>query len=63
MIATKPQPVLRKKECVFSIYITLMIELTELNISFKVPTLAGIAQVEIANIYLKRNIFLESFMR
>lgn len=40
-----------------------MIVLIELNISFKVPTLAGIASVEIANIYLKRNIFLESFMR
>jgi len=40
-----------------------MIELIELNIPFKVPTLAGIASVEIATIYLKRNIFLESFMR
>lgn len=40
-----------------------MIELTELNISFKVPTLAGIASIEIANIYLKRNIFLASFMQ
>lgn len=39
-----------------------MIELIELNVSFKVATSAGIASVEIANIYLKRNILLVSFM-
>lgn len=38
-----------------------MIELIELNIFFKVSTLAGIASVEIANIYLKRNIFFIKF--
>lgn len=40
-----------------------MIELIELNVSFKVPTLAGIASIEIANMYLKRNVFLVRFMR
>lgn len=38
-----------------------MIELIELNIFFKVSTLAGIAGVEIANMYLKRNIFFIKF--
>ena len=45
----------------FSIYVTLMIELIELNISFKVPTLAGIASIEIA--LSQKEHILESFMQ